>query len=148
MRAYNYVVVLTHDFDRIQYRLRAIDFDQQSFEGNSKVYKPQYLKENNTLVNMSLELLQRGSIEQYENEERSLLAKRAISSSYRLDNLLKCMQQDQLSTKEKIKQLKGELFDLTKDVKFKKSTNMGDILKSALDFIIRNYKTENPYIIN
>ncbi len=56
MRAYNYVVVLTHDFDRIQYRLRAIDFDQQSFEGNVKVYKPQYLKENNTFVEMSLEL--------------------------------------------------------------------------------------------
>ena len=148
MRAYNYVVVLTHDFDRIQYRLRAIDFDQQSFEGNSKVYKPQYLKENNVLVKMSLELLQKGSIEQYENEERSLLAKRAISSSYRLDQLLKCMQLDHLSTQDKISQLKGELYQLTKDVNFKKSANMGDILKSALDFIIRNYKTENPYIID
>ena len=148
MRAYNYVVVLTHDFDRIQYRLRAIDFDQQSFEGNSKIYKPQFLKENNILVKMSLELLQKGSIEQYENEERSLLAKRAISSSYRLNHLLKCMQQDSISTPDKIKQLKGELFELTKDVNFKKSKNMGDILKSALEFIIRNYKTENPYIIS
>ncbi len=142
------MVVLTHDFDRIQYRLRAIDFDQQSFEGNSKIYKPQFLKENNILVKMSLELLQKGSIEQYENEERSLLAKRAISSSYRLNHLLKCMQQDSISTPYKIKQLKGELFELTKDVNFKKSKNMGDILKSALEFIIRNYKTENPYIIS
>ena len=33
MRSYNYVVVITQDFDRIQYRLRAIDFDQQSYEG-------------------------------------------------------------------------------------------------------------------
>jgi hypothetical protein len=24
---------------------------------------------------------------------------------------------------------------------------MGEVLKSALDFVIRNYKTENPYII-
>ena len=30
MRSYNYVMVLTHDFDRIQYRIRAIDLDQQS----------------------------------------------------------------------------------------------------------------------
>jgi len=148
MRAYNYVVVITHDFDRIQYRLRAIDFDQQSFEGNSKVYKPQFLKENNDLVKMSLKLLQKGSIEQYENEERSLLAKRAISSSFRLSHLLRCMQKDSISTPDKINQLKGELFDLTKDVNFKKSNNMGEILKSALEFIIRNYKTENPYIIN
>ncbi len=148
MRAYNYVIVLTHDFDRIQYRLRAIDFDQQSFEGNSKVYKPQFLKENNSLVKMSLELLQKGSIKQYEIEERSLLAKRAISSKYRLKHLVKCMQLDCISTPEKVKQLKTDLFELTGDVNFKKSTNMGDILKSALDFIIRNYKTENPYIIH
>ena len=32
MRSYNYVIVLTHDFDRIQYRIRAIDFDQRSEE--------------------------------------------------------------------------------------------------------------------
>ena len=148
MRAYNYVVVLTHDFDRIQYRLRAIDFDQQSFEGNIKVYKPQFLKENNTLVEMSLELLQKESIDQYEKEERSLLAKRAISSAYRLKHLLNCMQTDKISTLEKTNQLKGDLFKLTGDLNFKKSTNMGEVLKSTLDFIIRNYKTENPYIIN
>ena len=148
MRAYNYVIVLTHDFDRIQYRLRAIDFDQQSFEGNIKVYKPQFLKENNTLVEMSLELLQKGSIDQYEKEERSLLAKRAISSDYRLKNLLNCMQTDSISTLEKTSQLKNELFRLTGDLNFKKASNMGEVLKSALDFVIRNYKTENPYIIN
>ena len=147
MRAYNYVIVLTHDFDRIQYRLRAIDFDQQSFEGNIKVYKPQFLKENNTLVEMSLELLQKGSIDQYEKEERSLLAKRAISSDYRLKNLLNCMQTDSISTLEKTSQLKSELFRLTGDLNFKKASNMGEVLKSALDFVIRNYKTENPYII-
>ena len=36
MRSYNYVVVITQDFDRIQYRLRAIDFDQQSYEGDAR----------------------------------------------------------------------------------------------------------------
>ena len=36
MRSYNYVIVITQDFDRVQYRIRAIDFDQQSYEGNPK----------------------------------------------------------------------------------------------------------------
>jgi len=148
MRSYNYVMVLTHDFDRIQYRIRAIDFDQQSFEGNIKVYKPQFLKENNDLVEMSLSLLQQGSIEQYKNEERSLLAKRAINNKFRLSHLLKCMIADTISTPQKITSLKADLFELTKDVSFKKSQNMGEILKSALTFIIRNYKSENPYIIS
>ncbi len=148
MRSYNYVMVLTHDFDRIQYRIRAMDFDQQSFEGNPKVYKPQFLKENNRFVEMTTEVLQEESVKQYIQEERSLLAKRATSEQDRLDNLLNCMRNDSISTPAKIKQLKEGLFDLIADINFKKSSNMGDILKSALDFIIRNYKSDNPYIIN
>jgi len=148
MRSYNFVMVLTHDFDRIEYRIRAIDFDQQSFEGNPKVYKPQFLKENNDLVEMTLNLLQEESIEQYKKEERSLLAKRASREQDRLNDLINCMCNDAISTPEKIQQLKNGLFELTKDVNFRKASNMGAILKSALDFIIRNYKNENPYIIN
>lgn len=147
MRSYNYVMVLTHDFDRIQYRIRAIDFDQQSYEGNVKVYKPQFLKENNKLVDMTMSVLQKESIEQYKREERSLLAKRAVSEHDRLDELIKCMTLDQISSASKINELKGELFKLTGDVNFKKSKNMGGILNSALQFIVRNYKNENPYII-
>ena len=147
MRSYNYVIVITHDFDRIQYRIRAIDFDQQSFEGNPKVYKPQFLKENNALVQMSLEVLTPESIEQYKIEERSLLAKRANSEQERLEELINCMKQDEISFPEKIDELKYGLFELTGDVHFKKSNNMGEILSTALDFIIRNYKSENPYII-
>ncbi|WP_179346004.1 hypothetical protein [Winogradskyella ursingii] len=147
MRSYNYVIVITHDFDRIQYRIRAIDFDQQSYEGNPKVYKPQFLKENNPLVKMSLNVLAQASIEQYEKEERSLLAKRATSEHERLEELVNCMKVDTISTPEKIKELKSGLFKLTGDVNFKKSENMGELLNNALDFIIRNYVNENPYII-
>ena len=148
MRSYNFVMVLTHDFDRIEYRIRAIDFDQQSFEGNPKVYKPQFLKENNLLVKMTLDLLREESIEQYKKEERSLLAKRASRGQVRLNDLLYCMHNDTISTPAKIKQLKDGLLKLTGDVNFKKASNMGAILKSAIDFIVRNYKNENPYIIN
>ncbi|WP_055435507.1 hypothetical protein [Lacinutrix algicola] len=147
MRSYNYVIVITHDFDRKQYRIRAVDFDQQSYEGNPKVYKPQFLKENNPLVEMSAEVLTRGSIKQYEKEERSLLAKRAKSEQKRLRHLILCMKRDEISSPEKIKQLKLGLFDLTGDVKFKRARNMGELLKAALDFVIRNYQNENPYII-
>ena len=57
MRSYNYVVVITQDFDRIQYRLRAIDFDQQSYEGDARVYKPECLPENDVLTKMTLSLI-------------------------------------------------------------------------------------------
>jgi len=146
MRSYNYVMVLTHDFDRIRYRIRAIDFDQQSFEGNPKVYKPQFLKENYKLVEMTHEVLAKDSIEQYIKEERSLLAKRAANARLRTNELIDCMKLDKISTPEKIKELKMALYKMTKDVKFKRSKNMGELLDSALDFVIRNYKSENPYL--
>jgi hypothetical protein len=38
MRAYNYVIDITPDFDDLQYRIRAIDFDQQSYEGRKNLY--------------------------------------------------------------------------------------------------------------
>ncbi len=147
MRSYNYVVVITFDFDRKQYRIRAVDFDQQSYEGNPKVYKPQFLKENNELVKMSLEVLAKESIQQYEKEERSLLAKRATSEHKRLHHLIRCMKKDTISTPKKIKELKSGLFKLTGDINFKKSKNMGELLNNALDFVTRNYISENPYII-
>jgi len=86
-------------------------------------------------------------LQRYIKEERALLAKRATSGQARLNDLLNCMCHDKISTPDKIKQLKLGLFDLTGDINFKKSKNMGDILSSALDFIIRNYKNLNPYII-
>lgn len=147
MRSYNYVIVITFDFDRKQYRIRAIDFDQQSYEGNPKVYKPQFLKENNAFVKMSLEVLAKESIQQYEKEERSLLAKRASSEHKRLRHLIKCMKKDTISSIEKVEQLKTGLFNLTGDVQIKRSKNMGELLNSVLEFVIRNYKNENPYII-
>jgi hypothetical protein len=138
MRSYNYVMVLTNDFDRIQYRIRAIDFDQQSYEGNVKVYRPQFLKENNELVELVSSVLKQPSVEQYKREERSLLAKRATSENSRLKKLMLCMREDEISQPAKISELKKGLFELTGDIEFKKSKNMGEILGAALDFIIRN----------
>ena len=65
MRSYNYVIIPTHDFDQIIYKIRAIDFDQQSFEGNLKVYNLQFLKENFKIVDMVNRKLDNNSINQY-----------------------------------------------------------------------------------
>jgi len=148
MRSYNYVFVASHDFDQVQYRIRAIDFDQQSYEGSLKIYLPQFFKENNTLVKMVEKSLLPESIIQYKNEERSLLAKRAKASHSRLQKLVACMMSDTLSKPAKVAQLRREIKEFTKDVNFKKAQSMGEILKYALDFVVRNYQNVNPYIIS
>ena len=40
MRAYNYVVEMTPDFEQNQYRVRAIDFDQQCYEAGNHSTSP------------------------------------------------------------------------------------------------------------
>jgi hypothetical protein len=148
MRSYNYVIVPTHDFDQIQYRIRAIDFDQQSYEGKFKVYMPQFLKENNKYVEMVHKNLRKESIDQYKLEERSAISKRIIRVYDRVFSLLDCMAEDKISTPEKVENLKKELLEFTKDVEFKKCDNMGEILNVAFQFVVRNYENVNHYVIH
>lgn len=140
MRSYNYVIVPMHDFDHVVYKIRAIDFDQQSFEGKLKVYRPQFFKENNPMVDLVRTRLLADSVDQYKVEERSFVAKRILSSHQRIGKMVKIMKSDCISTPENVERLKTEIFALTHDVKFKKCENMGDILELALDFVKRNYQ--------
>ncbi len=143
MRSYNYVVVPTHDFDHVVFKIRAIDFDQQSYEGKFKVYRPQFFKENLKLVELVVRKFKEESIDQYKIEERSIVAKRMISYNKRIKQLIDCMINDEISTKANIKLLKSKIYDYTLDVKFRKSKNMGEILRNALDFVKRNYEDVN-----
>jgi len=147
MRSYNYVIVASYDFDQVEYRIRAMDFDQQSFEGNLKVYFPQFFKENFPFVKMVSENLQEESIEQYKKEERSAIARRLRSSHKRIYRLIDCMMNDNISTPEKIQQLKKDLQNYTLDKNFKSCKNMGEILNVAFEFVVRNYENVNTYII-
>ena len=139
MRSYNYVITPTHDFDHIIYKIRAIDFDQQSFEGNLKVYNLQFMKENFKMVEMVSKKLQNDSIRQYKIEERSYMAKRMITTPRRTLRLIKCMKNDSISYPENVTLLKKHLIQYVGDVKFKDCTNMGEILETILAFVKRNY---------
>ncbi|MEM6892290.1 MAG: hypothetical protein AAGD88_09080 [Bacteroidota bacterium] len=143
MRSYNYVIVPTHDFDHVVYKIRAIDFDQQCFEGKLKVYRPQFFKENFLMVELVREKLQKSSVDQYKIEERSIVAKRIKSSGNRIKRLVSIAKTDDISLMENIEALKMEIYDLTKDVNFKKCDTMGEVLSLGLDFVKRNYEGVN-----
>ena len=143
MRSYNYVIVPTHDFDHVVYKIRAIDFDQQCYEGNFKVNRPQFFKENYPMVKLVKEKLQNSSIEQYKDEERSVLAKRIISAENRIKRLLEIMGEDVIAPQENLNQLKLELYRYTNDLNFKKAKSMGRIMSAAFQFITRNFKSSN-----
>ncbi len=145
MRAYNYVIVPIHDFDQVVYRIRPIDFDQQCYEGNLKVYRPQFFKENYPMVKLVENKLEESSIEQYKNEERAVLAKRIYSSENRIKKLLTIMGNDTIAPDENVQKLKLELFNYTHDLNFKRAKSMGNVLNATFDFITRNYKNMNVF---
>ena len=143
MRAYNFVVIPIYDYDHLVFKIRAIDFDQQCYEGNFKLYKPHFFKENYLFYQLVKDKLKQNSIEQYQNEERSILVKRLVGAEERLNDLLVAMKSMELSPKEKLEELKKETFKFTSDVNFKKATSMGEIIEAALNFMKRNYKNDN-----
>lgn len=140
MRAYNYVVVPTHDFDQVVYKIRPIDFDQQSFEGKLSVYRPQFFKENKALMDLVRAKLNQNSINQYKVEERSIVARRIISSGNRLKKLISIMQSEILTNKENLVRLREEIFKFTRDNAFKESKSMGDIMHASLNFVRNHYE--------
>jgi hypothetical protein len=140
MRSYNYVIVPVHDFDHVVYRIRAIDFDQQCFEGKFRVYLPQFFKENLKMVELVTNKLQEYSVDQYKIEERSIVAKRIISSGKRIGELISAARMDKISLPENIVRLKKEIHEFTLDMDFKKCKTMGQVLETALDFVKRNYE--------
>lgn len=139
MRSYNFVVAITPDIEDYQYRIRAIDFDQQSFEGRKNLYLPQFFKENNAYVEVSLKYLNADSIEQYRAEERTLIAYRVAASRYRLMDLLKIMAKDNISTDEKRKQLKHDLSEHFQTTAFNRCRSMGDLVKQTLRYALKPY---------
>jgi len=140
MRSYNYVIIPIHDFDQVVYNIRAIDFDQQCYEGKLKVYRPQFFKENYEMVKLVQEKLPESSVDQYKVEERSMIVKRFLSFEVRVKELINCMKNDTISTEKNINLLKEQTYELTSDVNFKRSENMGELLKHTLDYVRRNYE--------
>ncbi|MEQ8623391.1 MAG: hypothetical protein RJQ00_11570 [Vicingaceae bacterium] len=138
MRSYNYVVDITPDFDDIQYRIRAIDFDQQTYEGNKTMYLPQFFKDNNPIVEFCADLLNPETIRQYQKEERAMIANRIKVSRYRLKDLSDCMEVDKISMPEKVDQLKSELAEHFSDPSFLECKTMGEILRTRLFILLYN----------
>lgn len=137
MHSSNFVIDVTPDFEETHYRIRAIDFDQQSYEGKKSIYLPQYFKENNALIQLGMKYITPESMVQYQKEERALIATRLISSRQGIFDILRSMENDTISLSENIASLRTELAKHYANDKFLECTNMGQILKKSLEELIK-----------
>lgn len=137
MHSSNFVIDVTPDFEETHYRIRAIDFDQQSYEGKKSIYLPQYFKENNALIQLGMKFITPESMRQYQREERALISNRLKSSQKEIEDILRCMEQDKLAPAENVESLKSELAKHYKNPAFLDCQNMGEILRLSLRQVIR-----------
>jgi hypothetical protein len=140
MRSYNFVVDITPDIEGNQYRIRAIDFDQQSYEGKLKLYLPQYFKENNNLVFLGMDSINEKTMKQYQQEERSIISHRVKLARYRLKELFEASLTDEISPLEKTLSLGKELAIYHDDKKFTKIKHMGRLVKAHIYACLENKK--------
>ena len=133
MRSYNYVVDITPDFEETQFRVRAIDFDQQSYEGDLTIYDPKHYKENAAVRDLCADLLNEPTMNQYILEERTLIGRRAGAERARLDAMFACMCVDELSTPDRISKLAHGLDVFHSTNLFSAAKTMGDLVKTNIE---------------
>ncbi len=141
MRSYNFVIDITPDIEDYQYRIRAIDFDQQSYEAKKNLYLPQFYKENFEYVDLVLKNLSAEVIEQYQAEERTTMAYRVIASRRQIMELINIMIKDEISENYKVKLLRNELNEHFNSNYFTSCNTMGAIVKRQLKQMLQKHLT-------
>ncbi|MBK7944716.1 MAG: hypothetical protein IPJ85_05125 [Flavobacteriales bacterium] len=132
MRAYNFVVDVIHDLDQVQYRLRAIDLDQQNYEGRLRIYLPQFYKENLGYVQLAQSVIGPEPAKQYREEERALMGRRMGLALDQIERLTEAMHQDEVAPQDHAAQLAEELAEHHGLAPFLKCTTMGQVLRMQL----------------
>jgi hypothetical protein len=136
MHSSNFVVIITPDFEDFHYRIRAIDFDQQSYEGSYSVYKPQYFKQNNAIIEMGMKYMTPESTKQYQIEERTMIANRLRDEKSRIHDLLETMKKDNLTIPSNFELLKTELAKYHHNEAFLKCNSTGDVVELNLNLLL------------
>jgi hypothetical protein len=132
MRSYNFVFVVTPDFEEAQVRIRAMDFDQQSYNGRKNFYLPQFFKENAPLVAYCIRHLRVETALQYQREEQTLMLQRADLAAVRLGYLLDAMVRDPLAPMEKVHALRASLAEHYQRASYLKCATMGALVRENL----------------
>lgn len=138
MHSSNYVIEIMPDFEDIHYRIRAIDFDQQSYEPRKSIYMPQYFKQNMGIIDVGLRHMTPTTVRQYQKEERSMISSRIRYSIRQVNDLMKYMVKSELAPKEYVEGLAEELSNHYKNDGFKKGKTMGDLVKLSLELLVEN----------
>lgn len=144
MRSYNYVIDITPDFDKEQYRTRVIDFDQFAYQGFIEFYKPENFPENQAIRDFVINTLPPQTVNQYQYEERMLMKRRYRTAKTRMTALLDILKSDTITKVEKLKELRKDLNAYHQTDTFNEAYSMGIMLEKHLSLMFVRPKITIP----
>lgn len=88
------------------------------------------------MLELVWDVLKPETIRQYQKEERGLMARRLKAGWSRVDDLLFCMEQDTISTEDRVEQLREGLARYHKDPIFQEARTMGQLTRQHLTSMV------------
>lgn len=131
MRSYNFVVLQNKTVQQ-PFTIKAIDFDQQCYEGRINLYLPQFYKENYRYVQLVTELFADGTIQDLQERERAHLTGLVAKNRQALSGLLSVMSREEISENYKVVSLRKELNRHHHTQVFSHCGTMGALVKQQL----------------
>ncbi len=140
MHSGNFVVDITRDFEKWHYRMRPIDFDQQSHHHRKEVYLPHFFHQNGPLIEIGRKTLAPDNVLQYQIEERALIANRVRVSHGRFRNLMSVMSEDIISSEENVDRLRTSLAIHYEYDDFHFCLTMGELVQTSINLVLEGSK--------
>lgn len=137
MHSGNFVIDITPDFEKMQYRMRPLDFDQQSHHWKKQVYLPQFYPQNNAIIRLGMEFMGPTTVDQYQREERALIANRLRVSHGRYSALMEVMREDLIAPPEHVEHLGRQLAQHYDDPAFARCATMGELVDASLHRLLQ-----------
>ncbi len=144
MHAGNYVIDITRDFEKRHFRMRPIDFDQQTHHWRKQVYLPQFYQQNNPLIQLAIEHLAPENVRQYQKEERALIANRVRVSHGRFDQLMSIMCEDVIAPQHHVTQLGEQLAEHYQHAPFTQCQTMGELVYTSIQLLLSRTQPATP----
>jgi hypothetical protein len=141
MHVGNFVIDATPDLEKWHYRMRPIDFDQQSHHWRKEVYLPECYPQNQPFVTLVAEYLPDETVVQYQKEERALIANRMRVSHGRFQALMEVMQEDLIAPEAHVRQLGAQLAAHYDDMRFERCLTMGELVACSTQIV---YERSRP----
>ncbi|MEP0548783.1 MAG: hypothetical protein ABJF88_17740 [Rhodothermales bacterium] len=148
MHSGNFVIDITPDFEKMQYRMRPLDFDQQSHHWRKQVYLPQFYPQNNAIIAVGMEFMGPTTVDQYQREERALIANRLRVSHGRYQAVMDVMREDLIAPSEHVQKLGRQLAEHYHDDAFAACDTMGELVHASLERLLQRAEPASASLLN